>query len=550
MQSLLQIEHVDIGFPTSNGKVEVVHDFNLHLHRGQVIGIVGESGSGKSVSLLSVTRLIDNALVSGKQVTYTLKSEEHIDLLHCSEEELRSIRGQEIAYIFQEPMTALHPLFTCGQQVVESILCHSSVSKADAKKQVIALFEEMRLPNPAGVFDRYPHELSGGQRQRVMIAMALSNNPSVLIADEPTTALDSVLQKALTQHMVESCKKRNMGLVLISHDLDLIKDFTDDVLVMYKGNRIEYGDTKEVVNHPKSIYTESLLQCQPNFGKKSQVLPTIYELADYKDGIFTPKAFQGSTYQYQPISDEPYIQVKNLYKSFGKKQNKTQALTDVSFDIFQGETLGLIGESGCGKSTLSKIIIQLLEADQGEILFQGKPASKNRKDFAKKVQMIFQDPYSSLNPSMRVGDIIAEPILVHKLFTKDNPTKHQVEMLLEEVGLQKSDYNKYPHEFSGGQRQRISIARALAVEPDLIICDESVSALDISVQAQILNLFNQLKVNRQLTYLFISHDLKVVSYICDRILVMQAGKIVEHGETKDIVTNPQIDYTKKLLQTD
>ena len=550
MQSLLDIAHVNIEFPSANGNTKVVHDFNLHLQRGQIIGIVGESGSGKSVSMLSVTGLIDNAIVSGDQIKFHTKTEESIDLLNGSEEDLLSIRGNEIAYIFQEPMTALHPLFTCGQQVVESILCHSKASKAEAKKQVVGLFEEMRLPNPAGVFNRYPHELSGGQRQRVMIAMALSNNPSVLIADEPTTALDSVLQKALTQHMVESCKKRNMGLVLISHDLDLIKDFTDEVLVMYKGNRIEYGDTKDVVTNPKSIYTESLLKCQPNFNKKSQVLPTIYELADYKDGVFTPKTFQTTTFTYHPISEDPYIQVKGISKSFGKKSNRTQALSNVSFDIFKGETLGLIGESGCGKSTLSKIIIQLLDADDGELLFQGKPANKSRKSFAKKVQMIFQDPYSSLNPSMRVGDIIIEPIVVHKLASKEKPAKLQVEMLLEEVGLQKSDYNKYPHEFSGGQRQRISIARALAVEPDLIICDESVSALDISVQAQILNLFNQLKVNRQLTYLFISHDLQVVSYICDRILVMQQGEIVEQGTTKQIVSSPKMAYTKTLLHAE
>ncbi|MFT5513709.1 MAG: peptide/nickel transport system ATP-binding protein, partial [Bacteroidia bacterium] len=523
MSALLNIENLSITFPSNDGPTEVVHGFDLSLQAGQVIGIVGESGSGKSVSVLSITKLISNAKLSAQRVTYTPTGGNEINLLKADDVTLEQIRGQEIAYIFQEPMTALHPLFTCGQQVVEALQRHSKADHTTAKKKTIALFEEMQLPEPANMFKRYPHQLSGGQRQRVMIAMALSNDPAILIADEPTTALDSVLQKALTKHMVDSCKKRNTGLILISHDLQLIQDFTDEVIVMYQGNIIETGKTSDVVRAPKSIYTQSLLQCQPNFSKKSTVLPTIYELADYEDGKFKVKPFTDQRFTFQPISDDPYIQVQQISKFFGKGDAKVQALTDVSFDIYKGETLGLIGESGCGKSTLSKIIIQLLEADSGSLLFQGKPANRDRKTFAKKVQMIFQDPYASLNPAMQVGDIIAEPIIVHKLAKGKKEVIAKVEALLEEVGLQAKDYNKYPHEFSGGQRQRISIARALAVEPDLIICDESVSALDISVQAQILNLFNQLKVNRQLTYLFISHDLNVVSYICDRIVVMQEG---------------------------
>lgn len=546
MADLLCIEQLCISFEGPHGTNQVVNNFNLRLQPGQIVGIVGESGSGKSVSLLSLTKLIDNAHVKATSMTFN-SGETHTDLLHCSEEKLQQIRGKEISYIFQEPMTALHPLFTCGKQVVEATLRHQKITTSDAKKNAIELFAEMKLPNPSKVFDRYPHQLSGGQRQRVMIAMALANNPSVLIADEPTTALDSVLQKALTKHMVDSCKKRNTGLVLISHDLQLIKDFTDEVIVMYKGNVIETGTTQQVVESPQSIYTKSLLQCQPTFDKKSSVLPTIYELADYDNGEFKVKPFQQHRFTFQPISEEPYIQVQQISKSFGKGDATVQALKEVSFDIFKGETLGLIGESGCGKSTLSKIIIQLLKADSGSLLFQGKPASADRKSFAKHVQMIFQDPYASLNPAMRVGDIIAEPILVHKLARK-NEAKEKVVGLLEEVGLQASDYHKFPHEFSGGQRQRISIARALAVEPDLIICDESVSALDISVQAQILNLFNQLKVNRQLTYLFISHDLNVVSYICDRIVVMQEGKVVELNDTESLVTNPEQEYTKRLLE--
>jgi len=548
VSQLLNIQNLSISFPSNDGQVQVVHDFNLSLKTGQIIGIVGESGSGKSVSLLSLTRLIDNAIIQSESMSFQRSNDETIQLNTCNEETLLDIRGKEISYIFQEPMTALHPLFTVGKQVVEAILRHQNVSNVEAKTKTIDLFEEMKLPHAKQLFDRYPHQLSGGQRQRVMIAMALANDPSVLIADEPTTALDSVLQKALTKHMVESCKKRNTGLVLISHDLQLIKDFTDEVIVMYKGKIIETGTTKQVVEAPKSIYTQSLLQCQPKFENKSTVLPTIYELADYKDGEFHIKPFEEQRFTFQAVSTDPYIQVQQISKSFGKGDGKVQALSDVSFDIYKGETLGLIGESGCGKSTLSKIIIQLLDADSGSLLFQGKPANRDRKAFAKKVQMIFQDPYASLNPAMLAGDIIAEPIIVHKLVQGKAEIRKKVEDLLIEVGLQASDFGKYPHEFSGGQRQRISIARALAVEPDLIICDESVSALDISVQAQILNLFNQLKVNRQLTYLFISHDLNVVSYICDRIVVMQEGKVVELKDTESLVSNPEQEYTKRLLE--
>lgn len=546
MQSLLNIENLSISFSKDNEKVTVVHDFSINLSEGQVIGIVGESGSGKSVSMMSITKLINNAQLTCSSMTMN-SADGTIDLFNASAEELQNWRGKNISYIFQEPMTALHPLFTCGHQVLESILLHQSVTAKDARTQVISLFEEMQLPDPPQVYDKYPHQLSGGQRQRVMIAMALANNPAVIVADEPTTALDSVLQKALTKRMVDSCKQRNTGLVLISHDLQLIKDFTDEIIVMYKGQIIESGPTSDVIQSPKSIYTESLLQCQPEYEKKSMVLPTLMELADYRNGEFIPRDFTPTAFHFHPIDEHPFIEVKNINKTFTKGKQHTKALSDVTFDIFKGETLGLIGESGCGKSTLSKIVIQLLEADSGELVFQGKRASKNRNQFAKHVQMVFQDPYSSLNPSIRAGDSIAEVIQIHKIASGKTKIRKKVEDLLVEVGLEADDYDKYPHEFSGGQRQRISIARALAVEPDLIICDESVSALDISVQAQILNLFNQLKSNRQLTYLFISHDLKVVSYICDRILVMRNGQIVESGTTEEIVKQPKNAYTKSLL---
>lgn len=546
MSFLLNVENLNVSFPGKNEQNQVVYDFGIKLHRGQVIGIVGESGSGKSVSLMSLVRLIENARISASKLTF-LPDQTPIDLLRSTESELETIRGRDIAYIFQEPMTALHPLFTCGQQIEEAIILHQSVSRKEARERCLLLLEEMKLPNPEDAAQKYPHQLSGGQRQRVMIAMALSNNPSLLIADEPTTALDSVLQKSLTRNMVESCKKRNTGLILISHDLQLIKDFTDEIIVMYKGRMIESGETKSIIENPTSPYTKSLLECQPVFERRSQVLPTIHELADFKDGVFVPKPFKPVQFRFAPVEQTPYIEIKEINKTFSSKKGETKAVDHVSFNIFRGETLGLIGESGCGKSTVSKIITQIIPADSGDILFQGEPATKSRKQFARKVQMIFQDPYSSLNPSMKAGDIIAEPIQVHKL-EKGKAIRNKVNALLNEVGLQSSDYDKYVHEFSGGQRQRISIARALAVEPDLIICDESVSALDVSVQAQILNLFNELKMNRQLTYLFISHDLNVVSYICDRILVMRNGRILESGETEQIVKHPKEDYTRTLLQ--
>ena len=496
---------------------------------------------------MTATRLIENAHIDEGSITLNINGNE-INLAQANEQELQGIRGSEIAYIFQEPMTALHPLYTCGEQVVETLVWNQKMPRNEAVQKCLSLFEEMRLPNPERVSSSYPHQLSGGQRQRVMIAMALANNPSILIADEPTTALDSVLQKSLTQNMVESCKQRNTGLILISHDVQLIKDFTDKLIVMYKGEVVETGNTANIIQNPKSVYTRSLLDCQPHFRKRSQLLPTIHELADYVDGEFIPKPFDAKHFTFAPIEESPYIEIRNLTKTFTKGSTVTTAVNDVSFVIRKGETLGLIGESGCGKSTVSKMIIQLLEPDSGTILFGGKPASSKRRAFAKKVQMIFQDPYSSLNPAMKAGQIVEEPIAVHKLAGSKKQLRAKVEDLLVEVGLQASDYDKYPHEFSGGQRQRISIARALAVEPDLIICDESVSALDVSVQAQILNLFNQLKVSRQLTYLFISHDLNVVSYICDRILVMKNGMLVEEGNTEKLVTQPENPYTRKLLQ--
>lgn len=543
---LLQVKNLNIYFGKGSQRKQVVFNLNLNMNRGEVVGVVGESGSGKSVSALSLMRLINNAVVECESMDLFDVDNQVINLLKADNETLMQIRGKRVSYIFQEPMTALHPLFTCGAQLVEGILVHQKISKHQANEKAIQLFTEMELPNPAETFDSYPHQLSGGQRQRVMIALALSNDPELLIADEPTTALDSVLQRKLTQQMVDGCKKRNVGLLLISHDVQLIKDFTHTLMVMYNGRVVEHDKTETVVNHPKSLYTQSLLSCQPNFAKRSFVLPTVKELAVEQNGEFTGLDYVPKKLDFQPIDREtPYISVRNISKEFNRKGIKIKAVDNVSFDIFKGETLGLVGESGCGKSTLSRIIINLMKADNGVIEFQsGKHQSQS---FARAVQMIFQDPYSSLNPTMRVGEMLSEVLIVHNIVKGKAARLEKVAALLKEVGLKPEDASKYPHEFSGGQRQRVSIARALAVEPDLIICDESVSALDVSIQAQILNLFNELKIRRQLTYLFISHDLKVVSYLCDRILVMKEGRVLEINDTEKIIHSPKHEYTKHLL---
>jgi peptide/nickel transport system ATP-binding protein len=544
---LLRIRNLNIFFGKKSQRKQVVFDYNLSLDRGEIIGIVGESGSGKSVSAMSIMRLIDNAELEVESMHLYHSKEDFVDLKNAEAKTLQAIRGKRVAYIFQEPMTALHPLFSCGKQLVENIRTHDKlISFSEARLKTIDLFGEMELPNPIQVFDSYPHQLSGGQRQRVMIAMALCNDPELLIADEPTTALDSVLQRQLIKQMVEGCKKRNSGLILISHDVQLIKNFTQRLIVMYAGKMVETGLTEEIIKSPQNLYTQSLLSCQPSFEKRSFILPTVKELTEENEGEFTAREFQARKLNFQPIDrNEPFIQVKGISKQFEQKGAIIQAVDDVSFDIFKGETLGLVGESGCGKSTLSKILINLINPDSGSVDFlSGRSSSKS---FARAVQMIFQDPYSSLNPSMRVGAMLNEVLSVHGIVKGKTPRKDKISELLKEVGLNAEDASRYPHEFSGGQRQRISIARALAVEPDLIICDESVSALDVSIQAQILNLFNELKISRKLTYLFISHDLKVVSYLCDRILVMKSGSILEASDTESLVNSPEAPYTKHLL---
>lgn len=541
MEPILNIQQLRVAFPQKKGEnIEVVHGIDLEVFPKEIVAIVGESGSGKSVSMMAISGLIPKAIVSAEKATYQNENEQ-VNLLSVSKDELRKLRTNDISYVFQEPMTALNPLMTCGDQVAEGI------TKFDDKKaRVLQLFEEVELPDIERVYSSYPHQLSGGQRQRVMIAMALANEPKLLIADEPTTALDAIIQNGIVELLAEACKSRNMGLIFISHDLNVVKKIADKVLVMLHGEVVERGSSSEIFEHSKNEYTLGLLSSKPSFEKKGKTL-SVYNtstLSTEKSEKLADKKQPDSVIMSLENTGKTYVKTKGL---FSKKSIETKAVQNINLDVFKGEILGLVGESGCGKSTLAKITARLVEASDGNVLWANKNIYDMGKDFARKVQMIFQDPYSSLNPVQKIGEAIQEPILVHKLAQSKKEAKDMVIGLLEDVGLQGSDFAKYPHEFSGGQRQRICIARALAVQPELIICDESVSALDVSVQAKILNLLQILQRKYELTYLFISHDLNVVSYFCDRIVVMREGKMEEIAPTATLLSKPKSAYSKHLM---
>ena len=496
-----------------------------------------------------------------------------INLLNISEQKMRSYRGNDIAMIFQEPMTSLNPVFTCGNQVTEAIILHQNLDKKEAKKLAISLFKEVELPDPERIFSTYPHQISGGQKQRVMIAMAMSCKPSVLIADEPTTALDVTVQKTILELMQALQREHDMGIMFITHDLGVIAELADKVVVMYKGKIVEQGNVWDIFTNPSHPYTKGLLACRPPLNKRYKFLPTVSDFmkVDKNGNIvdnnisvseFT-KSLEISSEERQDkhkkiFSEKPILKIKNLKTFFpirngffGGITDYVKAVNNVSFDVFPGETLGLVGESGCGKTTIGRTIMRLEEPTDGVMIYNEKNVSKMNakqlRDFRKEVQIIFQDPYSSLNPRMTIGNAIMEPMKVHNILKNDEERKARVEELLSRVSLDPSHFYRYPHEFSGGQRQRIGIARALAVNPKFIICDESVSALDVSVQAQVLNLLNELKDEFGLTYIFISHDLSVVKYMSDRMVVMQNGKVEEMGDADQIYNHPKTQYTKKLI---
>lgn len=576
-ETLLEVKNLVTEFRSDGTSVKAVNDISFTLSRGETIGIVGESGSGKSATALSVMRLLPNAIgrIGGGEIIYHSKSNVPVDITKISNEEMRKLRGNEIAMIFQEPMTSLNPVYTCGEQVMEAILLHQKCSKEEAKERTIQLFREVQLPRPVSIFDRYPHQVSGGQKQRVMIAMAMSCNPNILIADEPTTALDVTVQATILDLMRKLQREHEMGIMFITHDLGVIAELADKVVVMYKGKIVEQGSVLEIFSNPQHPYTKGLLSCRPPLKHRLHFLPTI---ADYmkvdEDGNFveTKKSIFEVTKRLLITKDEriktqrrlyvqePILQVKNLKTYFpvkegflGRVNDHIRAVDNVSFDVFPGETLGLVGESGCGKTTLGRSILRLIEPTSGQIIYNGKEITNIGSDelraLRKDIQIIFQDPYSSLNPRITVSQAIMEPMQVHGILGNDKARKRQVLDILHRVNLDKSHFYRYPHEFSGGQRQRICIARALALNPRFIICDESVSALDVSVQAQVLNLLNELKREFDFTYIFISHDLSVVKFMSDRMVVMRKGKIEEIGDADAIYNNPQKDYTKKLISS-
>lgn len=561
---MLKVKDLAVKFYNQEDKVwlETVHQVSFSLDRGKVLGIVGESGSGKSVTSFSIMRLHDskNTQIDGEINLDT------VDLLNLSDQEIRKYRGNKIAMIFQEPMTSLNPVFTCGEQVREAIMLHQQVDKQTAKEQTIALFREVQLPRPENIFESYPHQLSGGQKQRVMIAMALSCDPELLIADEPTTALDVTVQKTILQLLLRLKTERNMAMIFISHDLGLMSEIADELLVMYKGDIVEQGTAQQLFSNPQHPYTKGLLACRPSPKRLLKKLPTVADFLNEDKEVGLQHLLDENAFTQQEVDErraklynqEPILKVQDLCTwypikkgLFGKTHDFVKAVDHVSFEVFPGETLGLVGESGCGKTTLGRTILRLVEPTSGQLLFDGNEiihlGKADLRRLRRDIQIIFQDPYSSLNPKITVGQSIMEPLVVHKVFANDAERKAHVVQLLEKVNLGAEHFNRYPHEFSGGQRQRIVIARALALKPKFIICDESVSALDVSVQAQVLNLLRDLQEEFGLTYIFISHDLAVVKHISDRMIIMNKGQIEEQGFPEEIYQNPKACYTQKLI---
>lgn len=559
MQPLLSIQNLSVDFLSSSGNTNAVKQISFDIKRNEVVALVGESGSGKSVTSLSILQLIPSppAQYSTGEILFFDDNEQQHDLLKCSKTDLQDIRGNKIAMIFQEPMTSLNPVFTCGTQVMEALLRHKKNSKNDARQQTIQWFEKMKLPEPEVIFKKYPHQLSGGQKQRVMIAMAMCCNPSLLICDEPTTALDVTVQKTILELIKDLQRQTGMGVLFITHDLGVVAEIADKVLVMYKGEIVEQNSVQEIFKNAKHPYTQALLACRPINHERGKRLPVVSDFlnpGNNKNTLLQPstKPIEKST-AHETFIDVTDLSVwfPNKKSFFGKPLSHIKAVDQVSFQVFKGETLGLVGESGCGKTTLGRTLLKLIEPTSGTIIYNGADLKlKSKKDLhqlRKDIQIIFQDPYSSLNPRMTIGDAIIEPLKVHKLTPNARKRKDQVMELLEKVDLKAAHFNRYPHEFSGGQRQRIVIARALILNPSFIVCDESVSALDVSVQAQVLNLLNDLKNEMGFTNIFISHDLSVVRYISDRIIVMNKGKIEESGQADDIFYHPQTAYSKKLI---
>jgi peptide/nickel transport system ATP-binding protein len=574
MHPLIEIKNLVTTFRTEDRNFVAVNDISFSVEQGETLAIVGESGSGKSVTSLSIMRLLNekNSGISGE--VWFKHEDKKTDLIKLPEKEMRKYRGKNISMIFQEPMTSLNPVITCGEQVAEALRLHLGLNRKQAREKTISLFEKVKLPRAESMYRSYPHQISGGQKQRVMIAMAISCNPSLLIADEPTTALDVTVQKNILGLLKELQQEMNMSMIFITHDLGVVAELAHRVAIMYKGKIVETGPVKEIFTNPQHPYTKGLLACRPSLEVRWKTLPTINDfMRETPDGKFESTGHSFSVVNSDQIENpeerktrlaniylqSPILELKNITKKFAirgsglsTRSTPLVAVDQVGFSVYPGETLGLVGESGCGKSTLGKIILQLLEPDSGELRYRGKNIRENSsaemRRLRKKMQVIFQDPYSSLNPIKRIGDAIVEPMMVHKIYGSKSACETAAIELLEKVGLKPEHFHRYPHEFSGGQRQRIVIARALSLQPEFIICDECVSALDVSVQAQVINLLQQLKREQNFSCIFISHDLSVVKYVSDRIAIMNQGKIEELADADMIYHHPKSDYTKRLIE--
>ena len=608
--SVLDVRELQVQFLTEEKPVIAVDRISFQISKGEKLGIVGESGSGKSVTSLALMGLIPTpGKVTAGEIWFSPSDGNRpVDLQQVSEEQRRLYRGGEIAMIFQEPMSALNPVYNIGFQLTEAILLHQKVSPAEARRKAISLLQEVKLlpsdeelgqqalveltgspsekeinryvnQQKKAILQRYPHELSGGQLQRVTIAMAISCNPAILIADEPTTALDVTVQATILDLLRDLCEQRDMALIFITHDLGVIAELVDTVVVMYQGKVVESGDIREVFLQPKHPYTKGLLACRPRLDLRLKSLPTVTDFMEVETdsvGKVIIKEKEPDLSNISPevvtleqqkarlsklIANEPLISIDRLSVGFplkgmfGKTQRYFMAVNNVSFDVYPGETLGLVGESGCGKSTLARTILRLIPAMQGKIMFKGDNLAdlpirdKRLRSLRREMQIVFQNPYNSLNPRISIGKAIAEPMKIHKTGGNQRKRRERVAYLLERVGLNPDWMNRYPHEFSGGQRQRVCIARAIALQPQFIICDESVSALDVSVQAQVLNLLKELQAEFELTYIFISHDLSVVKFMSDRIVVMNKGKIEEIATSEEIYRHPQTEYTRRLIDS-
>lgn len=559
--TILSVKDLSISFRDESGWTKAVNNVSFTLNKGETIGIVGESGSGKSVTSLSVLQLLPDKMsrIDNGSIQFNSGGISS-DLIKLPKAEIRKVRGNKIAMIFQEPMTSLNPVMKCGKQISESVMLHMKYSEKQAKSHTLKLFGDVMLPDPLYAYNAYPHQLSGGQKQRVMIAMAIACSPEILIADEPTTALDVTVQKSILKLLKDLQERLHLSLIFISHDLGVISEIAHQVIVMRKGEIVEQGRSSDIFSHPAQPYTKGLMACRPSMNVRLKKLPTV---ADFMDTEGTPEIIVESPDERQLrhkllYDGTPLLKVENLSvhyplpkKWYKKERTFFKAVEDVSFNVFKGETLGLVGESGCGKTTLGRSLLRLVEPTSGKIGFEGNDVgslnSKNLREMRKRMQIVFQDPYSSLNPRLTIGQAIIEPLIAHKILGTYRERKNKVMELLERVNMSPEHFNRYPHQFSGGQRQRICIARALVLNPAFVICDESVSALDVSVQAQVLNLLNDLKSEFGFTYIFISHDLSVVRFMSDRILVMKNGKIVEQGNADKIYESPEQEYTRQLI---